>query len=112
MRARRLGRYVRGAGKGCRDMVMLTLGTASRGIVLDGKLRRVPTSPPAIRSSMATRKAPRELRSAGSWKVRRRPWDRELVATSRLEAPQTAARSGSSGRKLSKVDAGASPTKP
>jgi len=45
-------------------MVMLTLGTGvGGGIVLDGKLRRGPTSPPASSaSSMATRKAHGELR--------------------------------------------------
>jgi glucokinase len=42
-RAAAWGEYVRGAGRGCRDMVMLTLGTGvGGGIVLDGVLRRGP----------------------------------------------------------------------
>jgi glucokinase len=42
-RAAAWGEYVRGAGQGSRDMVMLTLGTGvGGGIILDGALRRGP----------------------------------------------------------------------
>lgn len=39
-RAAAWGEFVRGAGRGCRDMVLLTLGTGvGGGIILDGRLR-------------------------------------------------------------------------